>query len=130
MSIGPTLTLKDTASADHTFASLYNDKNESRYYDTAIAKPEKDHLLVRQQPTGSGSSKGTRTTVTREIARLDAAGVLISGAVNLSINQPSNGVITVAMIKSALFEMIHLLSSAAPTSLHASRVDAILNGES
>lgn len=130
MSLGTTLTLKDVAAADHTFNLLYNDKNEGCYRDISVATPAKDYVLVRHQPTGSGVNRGTRHTVTREIAVLDASGVLVNGAVNLSINQPSNGVVTVAHIKDALIEIIHLLSSATPTSLHATRVDAILNGES
>lgn len=129
MSLGTSLTLKDVAAADHTFNLMYNDKVEGRYRDIAVASPERDHLLVRHQTTGNGVNRGIRHTMTREIAVKDASGNLVLGAVNLSINQPNNGVITVAHIKDALVELIHVLSSGAPTSLHSTRVDAFLNGE-
>lgn len=129
MSFSDPLVLHNVAEANVTFARKYADKAGSLYYDAAAVPPEANEIQIRHQATGSGLSKGDRHTWTYNMVRTNTAGELVRGAVNLSLNVPSNGVISEADISDGLRALIDFLASTTPVTLSTTTISALLRGE-
>jgi len=125
------IVLDDVSGDDVTYRLVTRDGNGSRRIDIATDLTQPAHLSIRHSVAGAGANAVDRHLVQFTRTINDSTGIPRTLTVNLTMAVPRNAVITAALVKDQLANLVDLLSDGAVTSLASTNnISSLLRGES
>lgn len=125
------LVLDDVSGDDVTYRLVSRDGSGSKRIDIATDLSQPAHCSIRHSVAGSGANAVDRHLVQFTRTLNDSAGVPRTLTVNLTVAVPRNAIITVAIVKDQICNLLDLLSDGAVASLASSNnISSLLRGES
>jgi len=123
-----TLTLKDVAGTDHSFATINYDNGGATRVDTAASLAEPSVLKIQHTSSGSGNSKVDRHLIQRQDVVIDNASTY-RVTTNVTITNPESFDAS-DIVVDQLRQIIDLLTSGTTPTVDDSLVSQLLRGES